>query len=131
MILALKNYIISQGTTETIYTGFLPPSPDTAIVLYETAGYAPDAKHQYNSLGIQVKTRAKDYMTARGVSYRIFDTLQSFSSASTGITISGGIFITDIQAIQDPYALGRDDFDRSQFVQNFLVEYNLDLAHRA
>lgn len=58
----IKAYLQQQGITDTMYVGFLAAQPDTAIVITPTAGLAPDGKHNYNSIGIQVRTRAPTYL---------------------------------------------------------------------
>ena len=129
MINAIKTYLIANGITATITVGFTPPTPNTHITLFETPGFAPDPKLQDNTLSFQVNCRASDYTTARDLIYSVFNILQSLSSASLGTNI-GSFFVVQCLAQQDPYALGRDDNDRPQFVQNYLVQYNLDLQHR-
>lgn len=121
----IKEILVSRGITETIYLGFLAAQPDTAIVITPTAGLPPDGKHNYNTPGIQVRTRAADYQTAETLAFHVFDILQSL-----GNTTISGVYITDIQAQQDPYSLGRDEVNRHSFVQNFLIEYYNELGHR-
>ena len=112
MIAEIKTYLEQNGVTDTIYLGFLPATPDTAIALFETAGMPPDPKSQYSTLGIQVHVRAKQYNTARTLIYSIYNKLQSFAT------------------VQNPYAIGRDDIDRPQFTQNYIIEYEENLLFR-
>lgn len=126
MIDATIKYLLqTNGITDTIYRGFLPAEPDTAIVLTLTAGLPPDAKHNYNNAGLQVKTRGTTYPVAETLIFTIFNILQSFSTA----TVSG-TFISDIRAQQDPFSLGRDERDRHLFGQNYTIDYYRDIGHR-
>jgi Bacteriophage minor capsid protein len=122
---AIRYYLADQGITATSYVGFMAADPDTAYVITPTPGLPPDAKHNYNSLGIQVRTRAATYTGAETLSYSIFDRLQSAST----ITLSG-VYIVDIQAQQDPFSLGRDERMRHAFAQNFIIDYYLDIGNR-
>jgi len=131
MIDAIKQYLIDTGITNTIYIGFLPPMPHTAICLYETPAFAPDPKYQYNTRGTQVRVRATDYADARNLIWSIYTRLQSGSSATRTVNLTGGYFLLDTQAQQDPFSLGQDEMDRAQFVQNFIFEYVSDLAFRS
>lgn len=129
MIAEIKTYLEQNGVTDTIYLGFLPATPDTAIALFETAGMPPDPKSQYSTLGIQVHVRAKQYNTARTLIYSIYNKLQSFATSYTTQTMSG-THIVQILAVQNPYAIGRDDIDRPQFTQNYIIEYEENLLFR-
>lgn len=121
----IKDFLIARGITETIYLGFLAAAPDTAVCITPTPGLPPDAKHNYNSQGFQVRTRAALYTDAQTLIYSIYNQLQSFGNQ----TISG-VYITDIQAQQDPFSLGRDEQNRHGFAQNYLLEYYNDLGNR-
>ena len=121
----IEYYLRANGILGTIYKGFLPPTPDTAIVLTPTAAGAPDAKHNYNQIGLQVRTRSATYPTAEALCYAVYNTLQSAGNR----TISG-VYVVDVQAQQDPYSLGRDENDRHHFVQNFVIDYYRDIGNR-
>jgi hypothetical protein len=125
VIETIRNYLISEGITETIYIGFRPAQPDTCITLYETAGLAPDAKYQYNTTGMQVFIRAREYSAARELAYSVYNKLQSLSKGNS--TLDN---VTQVLAVQDPYALGYDELQRAQFVQNYVIEYYLELENR-
>lgn len=129
MISEIKTYLEQSGITETIYLGFLPATPDTAIAIFETAGMPPDPKLQYSTLGIQIHVRARQYSTARTLIYAIYNKLQSFATSYTLQTISG-IHVVQVLAVQNPYAIGRDDIDRPQFTQNYIIEYEETLFFR-
>ena len=124
MIEYIRTYL-QQSINDTIYLGFRPAQPDTCITLYQTSGLPPDAKHQYNSIGLQVSTRAKHYTTAYNLAYAVFNKLQSLSTQ----TVSG-TYIVDIQADQDPYSLGQDEINRFLFTQNFIIQYYMELDNR-
>lgn len=121
----LRNYLLQQGITATTYIGFLPAAPDTAIVLTPTPGFPPNAKHNYDTTGLQVRTRSLDYTTAEDLIEDIFDKVQSLSTV-----VISGIHFVDIQAQQDPFSLGKDEQDRYQFAQNYIIEYYNDIGRR-
>jgi hypothetical protein len=124
MIEALRTYL-QQSISETIYIGLRPAEPETCITLYQTAGLPPDAKHQYNSFGVQVAVRALTYTSAYTLAYAVFNKLQSLSTQTIA-----GLYIVDIQAEQDPYSLGQDERNRAVFVQNYIVQYSTELENR-
>jgi hypothetical protein len=124
MIEHIRTYL-QQSITDIIYIGFRAAQPDTCITLYQTSGLPPDAKHQYNSIGIQVSTRAKKYTDAYNLAYAVFNKLQSLSTQTIN-----GTFIVDIQADQDPYSLGQDEINRFLFTQNFIMSYYMELENR-
>jgi hypothetical protein len=86
--------------------------------LYQTAGLPPDAKHQYNSTGMQVFVRAENYSAASQLAYAVFSILQSLSKSNSGLDS-----IVQALAQQDPYGLGIDELGRAQFVQNYIIDY--------
>jgi hypothetical protein len=125
MIETLRLYLL-ETITETIYIGFTPAEPDTCITINQTAGFPPDPKHQYNSIGLQVRTRSGDYVTASELAYRVFSKFQSLSKSNS--TIENLVQIT---AQQNPYPLGKDEQSRFLFTQNFVVYFSQELEHRS
>lgn len=128
---AVQAYLQEEGITYPIYINFKPPSPNACAVLYQTAGYAPDPKHQYSTTGMQVSVCASDYLIARDLMQQCYGMLQSFASSLEHVMLSGGLYVTDIQALQSPFFLGRDELNRNQFVQNYMIEYYEELPKRS
>jgi hypothetical protein len=125
MIDSLLDYLTAQGITATLYANYLPAEPDTAVALYLTPGLSPDPKHPYAQFGFQVRTRAENQPAAEILSRRIYSLLHGKSEATRNIQVSG-YFVVQCLAQQDPYSLGRDEQNRSQFVQNFIVDYGME-----
>lgn len=125
MIGSITDYLRAQGVTATLYENFLPAEPDTAACLYLTPGLPPDPKHPYSQFGFQVRARAPYQPDAESLSRQIFMLLHGKSEATRNIQVSG-FFVVQVLAQQDPYSLGRDEQNRPQFVQNFLVDYGME-----
>ena len=123
--IVLSDYLAQCGIADTIYTGFLPAQPDNAVCVVRTAGFPPDMKHQYKTTGIQVRTRSRDYPHAENTALFVQNELHAL-----GVTTISGIHITSIAAEQDIFFLGKDELDRHQFAQNFIVDYYAQLQHR-
>ena len=115
----LRNALIVNGVTATIYIDFFPAEPDTAILLRGYAGQMPDVQHLYDRPSLQVITRSSSYVTARDTIYSIFHVLHGKTMHSN---VSGLANVIDLYANQSPYFIGRDDRDRSTFTQNYRME---------
>jgi hypothetical protein len=128
---AIQSHLQAEGINTTIYLNFKPPQPETCIILYQTAGYPPDPKHQYSTTGLQISVNAVDYLTTRNLSFQCYGILQSFASSIEAAVLDGGLYVTDMQALQAPFYLGRDELNRNQFVQNYIIEYYEELPNRS
>jgi len=115
----LRQALISNGVSATIYIDFLPAEPDTAILLRGYSGQVPDVNHPYDRPSLQVVSRSNDYLTAYTNAHSVFNTLQGSNMYSL---VSGLANVVDITANQSPYFIGRDDRDRSTFTQNFSMQ---------
>ena len=125
MVETLRLYLL-DAITETVYIGYTPAEPDTCITLNQTAGFPPDAQHQYSSIGLQVLTRSNDYVTASELAHRVFSKFQSLSKSNSTIEQ-----LVQILAQQNPYPLGKDEQSRFLFTQNFVVYFSQELEHRS
>lgn len=114
---ALKNKLDDLGIT--IYIGYFPSAPDTAMVIRETPGSPVNPKHGYASQGIQLITRSDDYEVAYNLAFSGFGLLIGNNSYKT----ISGVHVVDILANQPPYYAGYDGLDRHSFTQNYSVHY--------
>jgi hypothetical protein len=121
----LSDYLSSGGITGTIYKGFLPPTPDTAIAIYETGGVAP-IRAMGNVAGravverprIQVVCRAGqyDYQAARLKAQDVFALLDGMPARTVN-----GVSYLDSAAVQSPFLMGRDESGRPKIACNYDV----------
>jgi len=122
----MQTYLTSggAGTAGTdLFVGSLPPSPDTALVVYETGGLTT-IHTMGNTPGqaaverptIQVVTRAATYQTARALSQKAFLLLDGLPKR----TINGTQYYWGA-ARQSPFLMDRDEKDR------YLVAFNVDI----
>lgn len=119
---AIADYLQTKGiaTLDTnLYIGYLPSSPDTALAIIPTAGYAPESKLAYDKPTIQLFARGVLFTQGYNLLEAVYNVLQSLGSKDIS-----GIHFVDITAIQSkPVTLGRDEQDRSLFSQNYLVQF--------
>jgi len=106
------------------YISFLPPV--SGITLTLAMGYPPDAQNPYSVLRFQVRTRSQDYTTALDQAYAVFDKLQSL----TGV-VNNRTDVVDCRAETDPYDMGYDQDNTSNFVQTYQIEIVLPTLQRA
>lgn len=99
--------------------------PNTCVVLYETAGSAGahtwstgGSSVAYESPRLQVISRSTSYVTARTNAQTVYTTLDQFSGY---LPTSTGTRYLSIDAIQAPYAYGRDDNDRFLVTTNYAI----------
>jgi hypothetical protein len=126
MVEQIRAYLIDSGITDTIYIGYLPASPDRCIVLYPFAGFPPDAKYQYNRPSLKVVCRDTRYEDAFALAHAVYSSLQSLATT----TISGGLFVVDIQAYHDPYLQRYDEQMRVETTQLFTTHIERQLHNR-
>lgn len=103
-------------STTTIVKGFVPHGPDTIIALTEYSGFPPDQVAEIESPQVQVRVRAADYNTAKGIIISVYSALHLLWETS----INGNRYLY-IYANGSPAFMRRDANNRAEFVQNFTV----------
>lgn len=110
----------SQATASgyTLCKGFMPPTPDKVVCVFETGGLPPDPFNVIDRPAFQVRVRAGafDYATARAKIWSIFTTLH----VDTPFTVSTRYY-PGIQASGDVMGMGTDTNNRPSLAQNFLA----------
>ena len=96
------------------YISFLPPV--SGITLTLAMGYAPDPQHPYSTVRVQVRSRHTDYLTAQTQAYAVFDKLHGTHG------IVEGTEVVDCLAETDPYDMGYDQDNTSNFVQTYTIQ---------
>lgn len=128
MLQDIAAYLQTKGLgtlgTDLFYSSE-PASPDTCTTLYEYSGEPPDLLTGAEFPGLQVRSRAPDWSTARSTLKSIQDALQAigneFSDVSPeGITINGTYYAAII-AKGGAIPLGEDESGRVLVVQNYTV----------
>lgn len=123
---ALGNRLQTDGVGTlgtTIFLGFLPPSPDAVVVIYEGRGNGPEHTFGAGILAIErplirliARAARNDYPAAR--------TLMESARASLGDirneTISSVNFLC-VTPTSDPYPLRLDDKERAQMGLDFVA----------
>lgn len=119
----MADLLSTGGATGTIYRGFMPELPDDALQLLETGGLGPvhamagSAGMAVEEIaGLQVVRRSATYERARVAMNVVFKLLDG-----AGDRTVNGTRYSWIEAVQSPFALGRDEGGRSMVVCNFLV----------
>lgn len=119
----LSDFLTSGGISTTKYKGFLPPTPDEALLLVATGGFS--AVHAFSAVaGAAVEERPTVQITRRSpvparaaiemnVIYRMLDGMGDRS-------INGTRYFW-VEAMQPPFPLGEDDSQRSLVVCNFRI----------
>lgn len=108
------------GTTGWLLAkGWMPPTPDHIVALFEYAGGPPQNAAALDRPGLQIRVRgdkqsvAGAYAAARLHIERVRQSLH----ASVAETIAPGV--RAVVATQSAFPLGLDDNDRIEFVCNF------------
>ncbi|MCL6611179.1 MAG: minor capsid protein [Peptococcaceae bacterium] len=101
-----------------IFLGQLPASPDNAVVLYPTGGFAQDLPLPDVKMTAQVLVRDKSYQAGYERIWRIFNLLDGGESRFIEAP-SGRKMVA--QAMQPPFFLERDENGRSVFVFNVSI----------
>lgn len=123
------DYLVAQGVIEgatgwTRAAGYLPPSPNQVIAVFETGGIEPEIapvgsdEVEYDYPGFQVFGRGAvfGYEALRNKMGEVFRTLHD-STLSPGV---GTPAYVQVQAVQSgPLALGYDENDRPLLTWNF------------
>lgn len=138
----LCDYLTSQGVVVRggsvqeqapaygIYQGYLPPTPDRAVAVYETGGRAPLHTHtsgpgqavmEYPR--IQVSVRSSAYSTGRLQIQRIYAVMDGFRPR-----LLNGVLYHWAAAVQPPFLLERDENQRTVFAVNFEFSKELSTA---
>lgn len=99
-----------------IFVGFQPDISDNIITIYVSGGSSPSIPIDLEYPSIQVVVRNTSYATCESKAYSIFNALHT-----TGNTSIEGSTYQGIYANQQPFSLGKDDQNRSEFVINFRI----------
>lgn len=127
----VRNYLVEEGLVETggdpswdCWCGYLPPSPDAGIAIFETSGAVPETKKsgstetEYDEPHFQVRGRGEKFglETLREKMGAIYRALHdSTLSPSTGDPAY--VFVFALQSA--PFSLGLDDSQRPGMTWNF------------
>lgn len=124
----LVDYLAPLVAGTPLQKGFFQALPDTAIALMETGGFP--SQHVYGGTlplaavieepTIQVKARAKDYLSAMSqcrLVYRLLDGLRDLDI--------NGVTYHFIRALQPPFFLMRDE------VHRFVCAFNIHVQRRS
>lgn len=109
------------GVTATIYKGFLPDTPDSAVALYETPGEVPDQSGTpYDYLTFQVRCRGNpgDYVSVRVLMDQCYRILHN-SVPTDYSSPPAGKYIYCFAVQSGPTPMGRDANGRPELVWNF------------
>jgi hypothetical protein len=114
--LALNGFGTTDAPTPTIFTGYLPDTPDDCIAVYDTSG-RPSEFHGIDQPNFQIVVRDSSYSSAATTIQSIQDLLQF----TTNTTINGTFYL-NISNLQSPFSTGRDEKGRIEFKQNYLTQ---------
>lgn len=112
------------GTSgSTLFGGALPPTPDACVAVKEYPGGPPiyffgEAKPGIEQPRIQILARgaARDYSGPRLLIEQIYQSL-----AARGAFVQGTARYLDLEPLQPPYELGRDENERWVFGFNLRI----------
>lgn len=114
--------------TVNLFSTLLPDQPDLAAAVIErgglmpvmtlTGGGAAESKFDRPSIQIRVRSGMQGYTAGNTLIEGIFKALQGINE--TALNVGGSLFHL-ITAQQSPVYLGRDDRERHQWSQNYLV----------
>ena len=119
----LRDWLTSEGVTTQIYRGFMPELPDDALQIIETGGMPP--VHAMSSAAgnaveerpsVQLIRRSPSYERARAEMQVIFRLLDG-----AGDKTVNGTRYKWVSALQQPFALPRDESNRSLIAMNVAI----------
>jgi len=127
LIAELANYLddndlgdyIPEGTGGDIFLHIFPPSPDDCIVIAPSSGAAPDYKHPYDTVGVQILTRSQSPGGGYQKAWDIYELLRRFGD---GYLEDGGHHIVTCLVTSPPAPIGLDENSRHRFVLNMQFE---------
>jgi len=107
--------LVGGATGWTLAKGWMPPTPDKIVGLFEYAGSPPDNRPHLDRPGLQVRVRGDkhDVADAYAVARRH---VQAIRGALHTQCVPG---LIGIAAVQSAFPLGLDDSQRIEFVCNF------------
>ncbi len=119
----IADLLSTGGVTTTIYKGFMPEKPDTAILLTETGGQGPihamstgPGQAKLEVAGLQVLGRSASYQTARTNMQSVMNLLDGLNERTINATR-----YSYVAAQQVPFSIGHDGAARSMLSVNFLA----------
>lgn len=102
------------GTRGTdLFNGQMPQRPANCMAITLTGGYPPLIHTDVDRPTFQVKVRNTSYAAAESKAYAVYNALHNYGGTSNSV-----IFL-QIQAMQTPTAIGKDENDRFLFSINF------------
>lgn len=107
-----SNLELTFGTD--LFVGTDPTEPDNVVGIFDTSGWAPDVKHNYENPTVQVLVRNRSYVTGWTVAHDIMQFLHNKHEETWNGTRYLAIF-----AQSDVLFIGRDEHDRFMFSVNF------------
>lgn len=118
----LSDYL-STGGMGTVYKDYSPTTPDTVVTIYGTGGIAPTytmrAPHVLEQPRIQVASRSASLLTAHQNAKSVYELLSGLRNR----TINGVLYHW-VEAVQEPFLLGRDENARFTVACNYDVKKN-------
>lgn len=116
------------GTLATdLFLAELPDTPDACIAVYEYAGNPPSKMGDNRQPGLQVRSRAQSYATARANIEAVYTLLSAIGdefqdTAPDGVEINGTLYL-HFETTQEPVPLGPDERGREEIALNFIVTF--------
>lgn len=108
------------GTVGTnIFVDYKPPTPDNIICVFGYAGSPPERTHDSSGNdhpGVQVWVRNTSAGTCRTTIERVYNNLDGLTNTTLTST-----FYPEINAVQSPMPMGKDENGRTEFALNFAV----------
>jgi hypothetical protein len=120
----LNGYLVAGNVGSTsIFSGWMPFSPDTAVVIHETGGL-PSVHTMSTGPGhpaveqprVQVVVRAPAYEDARIIMHRVHARMDG----AKDLTLNG-ILYHWIDAVQAPFFLRQDENNRIELACNYQI----------
>jgi len=123
----ISDLLTTGSISTTIYKSFMPEQPDDAFLLTETGGRGPihamstgPGNAALEVAGLQVIRRSSSYETARSGMQSVMNLLDGLSERTINSTR-----YSYVEATQVPFALMRDEAERSLVAVNFLAYKDL------
>ncbi|RJQ09894.1 MAG: hypothetical protein C4551_03225 [Bacillota bacterium] len=107
--------IVGGTTGWTLAKGYMPPTPDRIVALFDTGGTPASPSADQPTFQLRVRAARMDYPGTRAKAWEAFNALQKLRGELSGVGYES------VTARQLPFPMGYDTNDRPEFACNLVA----------
>ncbi len=120
-----------NGTTSTIFAGWMPDTPDRSVAVMQQPGGASMDKLAGRTVGVQFIIRAKTNREAVELAEYIAGQVDCLAHTTIAATTDDELIVIGATLQQDaPVPMGRDEKGRTEYSLNLSARIHNPTAHR-